>query len=299
MRLKLYFTTFLSLWAVIFTADAAVLQLNSPTFDRWVYPFNFTPGTRATASAFGAVGTGPGVFDDRDGQFYLHYDTSSATGDFAPGQGVGNYQVDGLTLRLTAVSVSGSVFYDPSYDPVSTYGGGTDSDPSRPFELFGAGFRNGFMASTFGETGPHSIGDPTIPGTRNVFASDALGNDVSNNFTNFGGSAFDVDPFAVGTASTLNPGDAITAGTVFEFDVNLADADIANYVQEGLNSGGLSFVLTSLQETTQTNPTIVNWGTKEGGSSASMTVVPEPSSVALLGLGGAVLAFWRRHRHRA
>ncbi|MEM9296075.1 MAG: hypothetical protein AAGA57_09760, partial [Planctomycetota bacterium] len=48
------------------TASGVQIQLNEPDFDRWMYPFNLTPGARGRAPTFGAIGAG--AFDERDGQ---------------------------------------------------------------------------------------------------------------------------------------------------------------------------------------------------------------------------------------
>ena len=46
-----------------------------PQIDRWMYPFNGTPGTRPTISTFGST-PGTPEFDSRDGQFVMAFATS-------------------------------------------------------------------------------------------------------------------------------------------------------------------------------------------------------------------------------
>ena len=44
-------------------------------FDRWMYPFNGTPGTRNAAPTFGAVAEPD--FDNKDGQLVIAVDTAA------------------------------------------------------------------------------------------------------------------------------------------------------------------------------------------------------------------------------
>ncbi len=296
------------MWAMAGCLDAATLL--NPTYDRWMYPFNFSNGSRATASTFGSTGASGETqdFDERDAQFYIAYDTSSIA---TPGQGVGNYNVNSITLSVTVDTPSGTFNYDPTYDPYTSYldssaGAYTaDTDVGRPLELYGAGFRNGFTFASFGENGAYAPGSGV--GVRNVYAQGYHGSgnavDVSNSIDSFNDGAAGFDPtfLALGTTSTLSAGDAVTAGTVFDFQLNLGNADVANYVQEGLNAGNLAFVLTSTQPAAQppAPSSFLNFATKEnsGSNAPSLEVIPEPSAFALL-LSSLLFFASRRNRRR-
>ena len=54
------------------TASAGATTFDA-TGDRWMYPFNGAAGAEPTASVFGAPGDA--MFDDRDGQYLLDFDT--------------------------------------------------------------------------------------------------------------------------------------------------------------------------------------------------------------------------------
>lgn len=312
MSVRYWFSLTVGLCLSSAVAHADTATFNTPDFDRWNYPFNGTPGARSTAPVFGAVGvTG---FDDRDGQFLIGFDTSTALPALGLGQ---SYQINSVTV--TATHTTGAFTYDPTYDGFETYDGTTtDSDAGRPIVLTGTGFRGGFSAIEFspaipgqpgyaeGET--FAFGDPTAEGVRNAYAAafDAGGNliDVSNNVSD----GFDFTPFAVGTTG-LTAGDAVveavagvSPGSTFTFDVNLADADILGYVQQGIADGGLSFTISSLTATTQQNPGNPNFYTRDNFDPAAIdptlvidfTVIPEPVSLALLLIGGVVLGAARR-----
>jgi hypothetical protein len=281
-------------------AQASLLQLSEPTYDRWIYPFGGGAGTETGAPSFGAPGN-PG-FDERDSTLYVGYDTASLV---TPGLGVSAYQIH--SVRLTATLNSGAFSYDPTYDSFSSYLDATnalhtaDTDTGRPVELYGAGFRNGQTFASFGESGAY--GSPT----RSVFAQSVeaggVFTDVQNNLDSLNGGVGGFNPnfFAIGQAA-LNPGDAVPAETEFTFDVIL-NPDTLTYLQQGLNIGNLAFVVSSLHAASFGGPaTYPRWRTKEnllGGAvtlevNYSLHVVPEPSSLALLGAGLFAFRAWRR-----
>ena len=168
------------------------VSIGAPTLDRWMYPFNFEPGSRTIASTFASFDP---RFDTRDAQFLLGWDTAALLPT--------NATPTRYLLRRVRVSVTIAVtsnrlptfFYDPTYDSYVTYmtnqpGYVADADLGRPVELYGAGFRGGFTAETFKENsnyGPlnaFTSSNITIA-TRSAFAAqfDARGElvDVSNN----------------------------------------------------------------------------------------------------------------------
>lgn len=268
MRLTGFGIAFLTIRLSIVAAGEYTIDFDAAPaeqyLDRWVYPFNVTPGTRIQASTFGAVGSEG--FDERDGQFLLAVNTAAAG---IPAEiPVSQYDIDSLRLILTE-SVGGYI-YDHSYDPYGSYLDANnslhvaDSDAGRPIELYGAGFRNGFEMFGFPDGGTateapifsaaSSFG-PSDRGTRNVFAADATGRDVSNNIDslNLGVDGFDPVPFAIGQAfssgAAVPVGNEVGAGTAFHFDIDVSDPAIRRYVQEGLSAGQLGFIVTSMHST--------------------------------------------------
>jgi len=274
-------------------ANASMVVFAEPTFDRWMYPFNATPGTRANAPTFRALGS-PG-FDERDATFYVGYDTSTLV---PLGLGPALYQVNSVTLKAT-VSLAGFQ-YDPSYDSYRSYLPVTnalyqaDSDAGRAVELYGAGYAAGQSFTTFGETGPFGAA-----GARTVFPTSDVGAgfvDVSNNigFLSGGINGFESNPFAVGTSS-YQPGEVVAPGTEFTFQLNLSGQGVLEFIQQGLHRGDLGFVLSSMHAASFGGAAnYPQWSSKEnviyGGATLMMdvTVIPEPDT-AMLVVGGVVL----------
>lgn len=282
------------------------------TGDRWMYPFNSSPGTRASASVFGAPGN-PG-FDERDAQFLMYFDTGAQV---VTGQGASNYVVHSATLRLRH---SGASFvYDPTSDVYTTYldaaapGYTADGDAGRPIELFGVGYRGGYDSATFSETSPFGPPGPPASGVRFAYAAGFNGLnqlvDVSNSLDhlNDGAAGFDPQVFAVGIAPGLSAGDVVSAGGQdFLFSLDLSNPNVVGYLQDQLNQGRLSFAATSFHEATfGGSPAypIFETGNNLVGQAAELvldvSVIPEPGvfTMALMGLG-AVL-YWHRRRGRS
>ena len=242
-----------SLLALSLTAEAAptaaqpfVVQLDAPTLDRWNYPFNASPGFRTSASTFGAPNDP--LFDDRDAQFLLGFDTG---GVVPTGAGAPNYIVTEAVVTVT--NSSGGVFaYDPTVDDYTTLLEETDpnftpdADAGRPLELFGVGFRNGFTIDTFLEDSPFQQAPfGNWQGTRNAFPTDFLlgdPRDISRH-VEFG---FTPTPFAIGLNEVLSPGSTVQANATFTFTLDLGNPDVAAYLGEALNAGKLRLMLTSL-----------------------------------------------------
>jgi hypothetical protein len=257
----------LVLWSAaiaVCSAQPFALRYTQPTLDRWMYPFNATPGCRPSAPVFATFGDEAGV-DTRHGQFLLGFDTIEQTVThcglvaelpslLVTNQGAANYLIRRAQLKVT-ISRDLAFRYDPTPDAYTTYfesnqaGLTLDADPGRPIELFGVGYRNGFAIETFWEDSPMG---PRTAGGRNVYAAGYARNgalvDVSNNVgkTNATFPAFEVYPFAIGQTLTVSPGDLVPIDTVFLFDLNLADPLVKQYLQEALHSGRLRFMITGL-----------------------------------------------------
>jgi len=270
--------------SVAFAAAGQNVSYDHPTFDRWNYPFNAAVplGSRDAATTFSS-GLIPGMFDDRDAQFLNSFITA---GDITPGLGAENYIITNATA--TATLIGGEFFYDNVYNE----GGSID--------LFGTGFRNGLNAFAYGDDFAWGFGDPTSEDLRNAYATDNLGGsrrDVSNNVRD----GFTPSPFALGNIIGETPGTTVTgSGQLIEFDLDLNNPDVMGYLQDSLDLGIVSLSVTSLHVAQQGGPLVFPvFSTNEGGNpmtlNLSVTVVPAPASMGILGLGGVF--FSRRRRY--
>lgn len=220
----------------------------TPTIDRWMYPFNSTPGTRPVISTFGSMPGAP-EFDSRDGQFIVAYDTSSQV---TAGLGASNYTI--TSARLTIEFANDLVIaYDPTPDGWQTFLATSDaeyqadSDAGQSIDLFGCGFRNGFTFATFLENSPYATpNNPLAFGVRNAYAMSfnpaGAPIDVSNNPR----ERFEPRRFATGQITGLPAGSLIALHTPMYFDLNLTDSTIQEYLRSALNDGKLFFVVSSL-----------------------------------------------------
>ena len=199
----------------------------APSLDRWMYPFNSSPGTRPVISTFGST---PGAtdFDSRDGQMLVGFDTSS---QIAPGQG-SSLRVMQAVLELE-VSNNLIFAYDPSQDPWQCFvatndpSWRADADPGQPVECYGVGFRNGFSLATFQENTPFTnTGNFMAPGVRSAYAAAFDGSGALIDVSQSPRQRFDPKPFAVGQAAGLAPGDLVPAGTKMRFELDVNDARI-------------------------------------------------------------------------
>lgn len=233
--------------AIAFAAHANPVEVfyESPSLDRWMYPFNPSPGTRGESSVFGS--TGDPRFDDRDAQMIVGFDTSA---DIPPALGTDSYDV--VSARLT-IEVSQDLLFvyddtqdsyrafldpeDPDYEP--------DTDPGQPLELFGLGFRFGFDTLTFEETTPYTFGDPIGQGIRTAFAADVdefgAPFDVSLSVQ----ERFDPQPWAVGTITGLAPGSQVPIASQVVFDIDVSHPGAARYLRTALDLGMIDLCVTS------------------------------------------------------
>ncbi|RMH30668.1 MAG: hypothetical protein D6692_01600 [Planctomycetota bacterium] len=243
------------------------------SLDRWMYPFNGSPGTRLNASTFGA----PRLegFDDHDAQFIVGF----ATGAQIPtGLPLEQYRFASITVRAT-VSNDRQFRYDPTYDQQNTYEsqeGGypnlvPDSDIGRPVELYPVGYREGYTAATWTETTAFGF-NPVVPPAQEartafmaIVDTDGNATDASNNLT----AEFDLTPMSVGQTDSVAPGDLVPFDTTFTFEIDLCDAATRAYLARGLQSGELRFAIASLHpasggDTGPTgDPTYPIWYTRE------------------------------------
>ncbi len=252
------------------TAPAAAQEVSgtfpTPTLDRWMYPFNGEPGTKAEATTFGTLGEVG--FDNRDGQIILGWDTD---GSITPGLGVDAYQI--RSARVTVeISRDLTFTYDDTFDALETYFDAADAafiadaDAGRPLELFALGYRAGsggeagWSLETFQETSPFRDDAGTFPArqVRNAFAInfDEQGApfDISNNARDsrlipmgpfF---PFEVKPLSIGQTDAVAPGQLVPIGTQFTFDLDLSDPHHRAYIAEALDAGRLNVVIATLHQ---------------------------------------------------
>lgn len=227
-------------------ARAEVAEWTKSDFDNWSYSNAFSPGDGRYITTFATLGSDD---EDRLAQMLIGFNTST---NIPTGLGAARYQINSVTMTAT-VGRASNVAYDPTYDTIGTYAGGVDSDPGRPFELYGAGFRNGYERIGFGEL---DIAPPEFEeGTpyagdfeSSTRASFPLGDngsgqlvDVSDNVS----AGFDTKPWAVGQAD-LQPGAAAVDLTKFTFALDLELPGLRDYVQQALDQGALALMLSSL-----------------------------------------------------
>ncbi len=230
------------------SADSFHANYSAPSIDRWMYPFNATPGTRPTISTFGSTPGAP-EFDSRDGQFVMAFSTAP---QIPAALGESNYTI--TSARVTIEYANDLVVaYDPTQDPWQVFVAATDSqyasdaDLGQPIELFGCGFRNGFTAANFLETSPYSTpANPMAPSVRNAFAMSFNANSAPIDVSNSPRERFDPLDFAIGTIEGLEPGSLVPLGATMTFDINVTHPAIQQYLRGALDQGRLFFVATSL-----------------------------------------------------
>lgn len=228
-------------------SDIAV-SFAAPTGDRWMYPFATGNGSELRAPAFATPGQD--AFDDRDSEFLAFWDTDGAL-QIPSGLGTGAYRVK--SVRLAVTISSDLVFtYDPTADsvrnflPVGSPNYIADSDPGKPIELFGVGFRGIFQSQEFQENSPFPFGT-MVKGTRNaypaVFDEAGTPTDVSNCIV----EQVDHVPFALGLTQAVAPGELVPSASTFWFEVDVCDPTIRAYLARSLNAGRLYFLISTLQ----------------------------------------------------
>ncbi|MEL7066488.1 MAG: hypothetical protein AAGK24_03560 [Planctomycetota bacterium] len=228
---------------------AQTVEFSSPvSSDRWMYPFNATPGDRVAGSLFG-VYADPS-FDERDAQIFLAFDLTEA--GLPSGTPVSQIRCNQLTLTIDAVGIN-EIPYDPTLDANESFvDPNLDLDPGRPVTLWSAAGRSGFTACDFPEDGPFAIGSPVGTDNRTVFCQafdeetfEFL--DVSNSVRD----GLDLPPLAIGQIDGLIPGQAILPYDRMVFEVDL-DQIAAKELLFGVDEfcGRVNFVLASWQEPT-------------------------------------------------
>jgi len=277
----------LALAAASLTATAqtgpVTAAYDAPDRDRWNYPFNLTPGVRANASTFGAVGIDG--FDDRDAQVLVGYDLAA---DF-PAVPEG-YRVVSATVEL--VVLTGDAFiYDPTQDPIASFFDPTDADfipdddDGRPIELFATGYRNGLTIESWEETTPFTT-DPTFPppeDSRSAYAAiyqdDGTATDLSNQVRD----RFDATPLAVGVTDAVAPGELVPAETVFRFELNPCAPGAGAFFDASFDAGRLHLTATGHHSAVMgtTDPTFPVFIMRENPLASALDLAPKLTITAI------------------
>lgn len=217
--------------------------------DRWMYPFNATPGVRPAGSIFGTVSVPANEdFDNRDAQMVISFDTTSIV---PAGEGADAYELDSIRVEMTLSGPASSPL-DTTYDAWQTYlpedarGAVTDTDPGRPIEIFAAGFRFDFTRTTWQEDSTFSVTGPFGTNNRTVFTAGFDGQgalvDVSSNVND----QVDVTPLAIATFPGVAVGETAPEGAVATFDLDLSDDRVRAWVSESLDEGRIVFSISSM-----------------------------------------------------
>lgn len=224
-------------------------MFDSPSQDRWGYPFNITPGRRTAASIFGGT-LDEGLF--RNGIYIIGFDTDNIV---EPGHSPASYQLDSVEFSAS-LNTNFKVVYDPTPDSVFSFlpldheQYQEDIDAGRPFELLGAGFRNGWNEMTWEETTEYATGEnadrnvyPALINESGEIADASLGINFND--------PMPLEVFATGIVDGVEPGELIPEESEVRFSVDLSNPNTRAYIQRGLSLGRLYFTVTGYFAGTQ------------------------------------------------
>ena len=234
--------------------------------DRWMYPFNATPGTRLGGSVFGYLPyPAETSFDNRDGQIIVAFDTS---GLIPMDAGQENYEIDSLVVEITLSGELSSPI-DPTVDEWQTYLPATakqwepDEDIGRPIELFAAGFRYDYNRLNWLETTVFSDQGAFGTNHRSVFAAGIAKDgelfEVSSNFND----QYTAEPLSVATFPGYSVGEIAPEGAVASFEINLDSPAVRGWVGESLDQGRIVFAVTSLVTAAQGDSVLTQFYLRE------------------------------------
>lgn len=283
--------------ALASSAAAGIVEATNvaPVLDRWVYPFGTTPGAETTAYCFTSLGNPNGdMFDDHDGQFLIGWDTAAA--GVQAGQAVNRYRILSATVTLR-VSTDQTFKFDGTYDSYKCLLETSDPDymadsdgyqsvptefAAHPVELFLCGYRGGWTQATFLENTRFKESNPpgVFRGTRNVFSATMDANGVVTDVSNNVGSKFESNPIAIGQAQGVTPGALVPLNTDMTFSIDLSNAGTIRYLREGLASGRVNLMVSSLAQAPQQVLSVPTFYTREGAAqSADPAALPPRLSI--------------------
>ena len=211
-------------------------SFNSPSDDRWQYPFNGTPGTRNSISLFALDDEStsiPTTFNYRDGVGLFRWDTSQITAGLDPSQ----YQFD--AVRVTIWHNAGEYVWDTrTSDTIELFGmGNNDAATSADFTLDTwtetSVFYGGNGVTTGTQRNPHPLNIDDLATTQNV--EDLV----------------DAIPWATGDpvygtgSGEYLPNTNVAERFPIHFTLNIANARVKRYIQDELSTGRMSFVIST------------------------------------------------------
>lgn len=234
------------------SSAAAADRILTCSDDRWSYPFAFSPSpaTRTTASVFSApLASG---FDYRDGQMLLRFRNTTTPGDpnYVPANGDPDRY--GFTGAKVVIHHAPGTYTWDTRTPATNSAG-------RPFrlEIFGMGVdaaaapltidtwveTTAFQGQSSGLVTPS--GQRRNPHPLNIDAGAAEQSEANN---------IDAVPWGLGlpeygtAAGEYTPGVAATAAFPITFTLDVSNPRVRAFIQEGLVSGGVEFVVCSTAE---------------------------------------------------
>jgi hypothetical protein len=220
----LFFVAHLSM-AGMETAWSQHFSFQPPVGDRWHYPFNFSPGTRPTASIFWNNGRDFPIFNKRDGVAILKWSTTNL---IPGGNEPSSYSIKSCTV--TVYNVASATW---------TLSGLNSDGVQKRLELFGVGFTN-IDPETWIESTPYvggNVGGPVPAAERDPYPMDltTLGH-AEDSLTAL--------PWAEGTLVGYNPPNQSTPfKIIFKVDVN--QPTIRTYLQQALQKGRVYWIVST------------------------------------------------------
>ena len=235
-QIQIFMISLMSLQALL-NAEPLTITRTLPTWDRWLYPYNFTPGSRSLAPTFSGG-------DYRMGQAMIGFDISNEINVDL------NYKILDMSIAITIGS--NGVICDETQDEWASYlpeddpNYSIDEDTGRPIALSRAFFANGYNASSFGESGPMFNGS-----SRNIFPADLNPKtneprDITYNIPD----KFNPQYLAVGDPLDTNSGEVILIDNTIEFTINPEVNQIQELISDDLKDGIISLIISSLHPAT-------------------------------------------------
>lgn len=250
-----------------------------PDLDTWSYPNAVyqpgipfaTPGSRLFAPSFGGFSLdeqtnqlNPG-FASRTGYTVFAFDT---TEEVESGLSRERYVINSVTATLKArKGQEGPIVYSATPLTIESALDDVINDEfgvQVPVELFGVGFNGGYDGFGLGDAStsqPYTEAEPVWSnGEYLLYPTDAEGRDSVNSLNGGNSSTepsgetdpFTHTPFAIGTVPGAIEGAQLPDDTTFEFDLDLTNAGVLDYVKRGLSDGVLGFTVSTLHFATMT-----------------------------------------------
>ncbi len=260
-------------------AQASQFTFDTPSDDRWQYPFNFGSGSELTAKSFSAVGQAGFILNNRDGVIILAWDTTSLV---QAGLGSSSYDLRSITLTVTSeptanwpidltidqwfeldLNEDGIINADgiPTGEAGDSDGESDDIDPGRPFELYGTGFGPTFTESSWSEFSAYigardeGVQPPRDPfpfvyqeGTLDMLHVEDHADGLHNDALPQPVFEFTPQPWAIGEPQNYTPSGGQVFDIIFHVDLTTSSGAARSYFQEQLNNGRLIVTLCSPHE---------------------------------------------------